>query len=201
MNKCTKGFILGFTFFFFLIFESSFAHISLGGFVPHAGSIQSDENGNRNYTSFVGIASVNYKFKVYEEYYLYPEIYLTLPVNGESDHTRQYTIYSLYAGMYLSDLLFIRAGLSTINQTVSHTSGTILLNNGSSYSTFYGVDGSYTASTSGICMGIESPLFKGYKNLTFKLDFHLQSLLNPSYLKLSYMLGINYDFGGDFGGL
>ncbi len=173
-----------------LFSHNSMALVSLGGYVPFGPSTQKDVTGSTNTFSFSPMVSVNTIIPTpfYQQLFL-PELAMVFHSEDQDGYSKRTTLFLLDFGHLLTSDLIFRYGVGTALTRISGEGGTVVLNNGSSTSTYYQPDESSTSWNTTINLGIEGQVIPNY---SMRFQTYWFSVFNSEARKASYSLNLVY---------
>ncbi len=111
-------------------------NVSLGNLCEYVGKIQTDEDGGKNFCSFLPSLSGNLDFFITPEFVLSPQLGATLPKSGRDENIKRMTMYALLNSKYKTSYVNLIGGAGLYLTRISGPGGEALLNNGNGTDSF-----------------------------------------------------------------
>lgn len=188
--KDTKSIVITCFFMFFLVVESVFAIVGVGGYVPFGMNTQKEAEGGTNALTFHPMITVNKVFKINEQHFFVPEIGYAYHLNTGDNYDKK-TIFILWdMGIRLGHGLVFHYGLGTFMTKISGDGGAVEVRNGESgTATFYMPSETVTSYNTTVNAGLELIFDPNY---AAKIESYLFSPASSDKMKISYSLSLNY---------
>lgn len=117
-------------------FATTNFNVSLGNLCEYVGEIQTDENGGKNFCSFLPSLSGSLDYFLTPEFALSPQIGATLPKSGRDENVKRMTMYTLLNSKFKTTYVNFTAGAGLYFTRISGPGGEALLNNGNGTDSF-----------------------------------------------------------------
>lgn len=118
------------------LFASTDLNVSLGNLCEYVGQIQTDEEGGKNFCSFLPSLSSSLDYQFMPGFILSPQLGATLPKSGRDENIKRMTMYALLNAKYKTHYVNFITGLGLYFTRISGPGGEALLNNGNSTDSF-----------------------------------------------------------------
>ena len=180
-----KGLILILSILFSL---NAFSTVSVGGYVPFGLSTQDSEDGGANTFGFDPVVTINHVIPfIWGELFM-PEFRLVLNGEGKDGYDKKTMFFLLDFGHRFAPGFVGRYGIGTFMTKISGDGGAVVLNNGTSTSTFYRPSKSVTSWNTTLNGGLEWAFDANY---AMRFELFMFDFL-ASTRKFSYILNLTY---------
>jgi hypothetical protein len=110
--------------------------LSLGNICEYVGKFQTNENGDKNFCSFMPYLASSFDIPLANGFYLAPQVGASLPQSGKDENVKRMVFFALANGKYKINLLTLTAGLGLYFTRIWGPGGEAVLNNGTGTDSF-----------------------------------------------------------------
>jgi hypothetical protein len=167
-------------------------YTSLGNLCEYVGKIQTDENGGKNFCSFMPTVSMNYDYTLVPDFALSPQLGATLPKSGRDENINSMTLFALLNGKYRTSLVNLTGGAGLYITRIWGPGGDETLNNGNSSDAFPLPKDAVYSRNFILNLGISKDFSK---EISGELYTYIFNALKNEDRALSLGLSLSYHFG------